>query len=138
MIIAGCYIDIEFPERCTFELKGNDRNAQIQKSRKEKGKIFYYSMLTSAIITAITAFVFNLLAEPPYFIINISSVVLGIGGGIYLAIPILENVTYGDRFRMNPLEQRLLRQKRNAIFKLTGSFLIIWGLVLQLLYFMQR
>ena len=135
---AACYIDIDFPDRCTFRSIGSDREAHDRRGRKEKGMIIILSILTSTILTALTTFIFNFMNNNPSdIIINISSLTVGIGGGIYYSIPLLENVSYGDRFRMNPGAQRLLRQKRNALFKLTGSSLLIWAFGLQSLYYFQ-
>ncbi len=113
--VAACYIDIDFPDRCTFRSIGSYREAYDRRDRKEKSMIVILSLLTSIILTALTTFIFNFMSNnPPDLIMNISSLTVGIGGGIYYSIPLLENVAYGDRFRMNPVAQRLLRKKKKC------------------------
>ena len=136
--ITVCYIDIEFPDRCTYNYSANTREEIERRDKKERSMIITLSVLTSTILTAIATSVITFMNDNlPNMLINMSSLIIGILGGIYLSIPIIENVTYGDRLNQNPLNRRLLRQKRNALFKLTGSFLILWSLGIQLLYYFQ-
>ena len=139
MAIAAVYIDIQFPETCTYKCEGTDRSAHDRRDKKEKGMIFCISVLTATIITAITAFIFNFLDKPPYNIVTISSLVLGIGGAIFIAYSTrIENVTYEDSYNRNPMNQYILRQKSKSLFLQTGSYFIVGGLGLQLLYFIQQ
>jgi len=136
--ITAFYIDIEFPDICTHNYPANTKEEIRRRGQKEKGMIIILSILTSTILAAITVFIITIQNDNPLnMLINMSSLTTGILGGIYLSIPIIENVTYGDRLIQNPLSKRLLRQKRNALFKLTGSCLILWSLGIQILYYFQ-
>jgi len=133
-----CYIEIEFPEKCTFKLQGRTMNDEIRRSRKEKGMILFYSSVSSSLLTAITLTIFNFIAVSTNFIIDISAGVIAVGGlGILLMPNFKEKDTLWDWMQMNPVAKRLLEAKRISLYKQTGSLLLLFASLIQLLRVLQ-
>lgn len=137
-VIIHFIIEIELPDRCIVQRRGNYRDDLISQSKKEKGKMLYYSALISTILTVFTMIFFWISTGSGSDSIEISSIVLSAGGAIYVAVDSLSRrATYWDRMNTRPVAEDLPIRKAILIHVWTGLFLISYGFIIRLLLFIQ-
>ena len=127
------WIEIELPDHCIVERQGDRREDLILQSRREKGKIFSFSAILSTVFTCFTIIFFWLSIRCLDESIEISSIVLGAGGAVYVASDSISfRATYWDRLNRNPVREDLLKRKGILIHVLTGLFLITYGFLIRI------
>lgn len=69
-----------------------------------------------------------------YESIEISSIILGAGGAVYVAVDSISlRATYWDRLNRDPVKEDLLKRKGMLVHVWTGLFLITYGFLIRLL-----
>ncbi len=132
---------------CEVKQKGNGKNADVRRSKSEKRRIFLIVAISPAILTAFIIWFFYFLPtivynqEPTlYYVIEISSILLGIGGTFFVAYPTSKIViTYWDYIHGGgDLKDKLLENKGTVLNAEFGLILIFYGFAIKLIFLLQQ
>ena len=126
--------------RCEIDRSGNLTGLQLEQiAKREKSRMIQYPSYLSITITVFSILFFYWSTQSLNHSIEISSIILGISGAIFVAIPPLSlPPTYWDRtHRRGTFSEVIFLDKGSYLHLVTGLFLIIFSFLIRLALILQ-
>ena len=141
-------MDKKIPEYCKVKSRGNNKSDLQKASNAEKLRMKLFMFIPSTIITGFTLLFFYfttfwcLQREPSlFYIVEISSIILGASGTFFIAYPTLKTVvTYWDTINSSSrdLKDKILEDKGVLINAGFGLILVFYSFVIKLIYLLPE
>ncbi len=141
-------LDKKIPEYCKVKSRGNNTSDLQKASNAEKLRMKLFMFIPSTIITGFTLLFFYITTfwclqrEPSlFYIVEISSIILGASGTFFIAYPTLKTVvTYWDTINSNSrdLKDKILEDKGVLINAGFGLILVFYSFVIKLIYLLPE
>lgn len=140
-------LDTKAPKFCEVKQKGSGAEAQKRRSKSEKLRIFLIVLIGPTLVTIFTIWFFYIIPalyynqDPTlYYVIEISSSILGGSGAIFVAYPTSKiAVTYWDQLHKGgELKKKLLENRGTVLNAEFGLTLIFYGFVIKLIFLLNQ